>query len=77
METALPPVSPFEQIADQVCHLDRNGLIAHLTHFDGPFPLDFSSEYLSEKTTEEMRHLLAAALWRAQRANGLALTPRK
>jgi hypothetical protein len=61
-------VHPYERIALHVYNLDRSTLIYELTHFDGPFPLDFSGEYLASTATEKLRHMLAAAMWRAQRA---------
>ncbi len=70
-------VSPYENIAQQVYNMDRTELIYELTHFDGPFPLDFSSDYLASTTTDKMRHILAAALWRAHRTGALNLVPRQ
>ena len=69
-------VHPYETIARHVYDLDRSTLIYELTHFDGPFPLDFSTDYLASATTEKMRHLLAAALWRAHRSGALNLISR-
>ncbi len=54
----------FETIAADVCVLDRSAVIDALTHF-ASFPLDLSDEYLATCPTEKLRHLLAAALWRA------------
>lgn len=59
-------VDLYEAIADEVCRLERPALIDRLTHFEGRLPLDFSQEYLNSCTTDQMRHLLAAALWRCR-----------
>ncbi len=58
--------SAYEQIAAEVCCLDRTDLVERLTHFDGPVKLDFTVEVLSRYSTDRMRHLLAAAIWRAR-----------
>lgn len=55
----------YEQIAAEVCRLDRSDLVDRLTHFDGPIKLDFTAEALGNYSTDRMRHLLAAAIWRA------------
>ena len=56
----------YESLVTELCDLDRPSLIARLTHFDGPLHLDFSDEYLEQCTTENIRHLLLAAIWRCR-----------
>ncbi len=56
----------YEAIASEVCELDRAELLERLTHFDGALPLDFSAEYLEQCATDQMRHILVAALWRCR-----------
>ena len=65
----------YQEIISQVCAMARDSLADSLLHFDGELPLDFSSEYLADCSTERMQHLLAAALWRCfvkQLSTGLA-----
>jgi len=56
----------YESILTDVASLDRSALAHDLGHFPGSPPLDFTEDYLSNCTTDQMRHLLAAALWRYQ-----------
>ena len=61
--TAMTSSQLFETISDQVCRMDRTALIERLLHLDR-IRLDFTPEYLSTVSTERIRHMLAAALWR-------------
>lgn len=65
-QTASSPFVLYETIAADVCRLERAELIERLTHFDGGMTLDFSPEYLSNISTDQMRHLLVAAIWRCR-----------
>jgi len=56
----------YQAIAEEVCSLDRYILIERLTRFDSGLPLDFTPEYLDTCSTDQIRHLLVAALWRCQ-----------
>ena len=56
----------YENLVTEICSLERPALIAQLTHFDGDLRLDFSEEYLRQSSTENLRHLLLAALWRCR-----------
>ena len=56
----------YENIAGLVCRLERPALVHHLTHFEGDLTLDFSPEYLDTCSTDQIRHLLVAALWRCE-----------
>jgi len=68
--------NPYEDINHYVCSLDRRALRHELTHFDGPFPLDFSADYLTAASTDKLRHILAAALWRTHQQSALHMMPR-
>jgi hypothetical protein len=56
----------YESFLVQVATLDRDALIARLSQFHGNLRLDFSPEYLATCPTEQLRHLLLAALWRCE-----------
>ena len=56
----------YESLIVEVCDLDRSALIARLTHFEGPLQLDFTDAYLASCSTENIRHLLLAAMWRCR-----------
>ena len=56
----------YENLVTEICSLDRSTLIAQLSNFDGDLRLDFSDEYLRQSSTETLRHLLLAALWRCR-----------
>ena len=56
----------YESLIVEVCDLDRDAMIARLTHFEGPLRLDFTDAYLETCSTENIRHLLLAAMWRCR-----------
>ena len=63
----------YQSVVQSVCELDRYVIIQRLTHFNADMPLDFTAEYLDACTTDQLRHLLVAALWRwHQRASYVA-----
>jgi hypothetical protein len=55
----------YRNICDHVCALDRDELAYDLLNFPGDLTLDFTEDYLAACTTEQMQHMLAAALWRS------------
>jgi hypothetical protein len=63
----------FENIAADVYLFDRARIVDELLHF-ASFPLDLTQEYLATCPTEKLRHLLAAALWRAHTRGGVETT---
>lgn len=56
----------YESFLVQVASLDRAALIARLAQFSGDLRLDFSPEYLATCQTDQLRHLLLAAMWRCE-----------
>ncbi len=56
----------YESFLVQVASLDRDTLIARLSQFQGNLRLDFSPDYLATCSTDRLRHLLIAALWRCE-----------
>jgi hypothetical protein len=56
----------YEAFLVQVASLDRDALIARLSQFPGNLRLDFSPEFLTTCPTDQLRHLLLAALWRCE-----------
>ena len=51
----------FEKICTNIASMNRSEVIHHLTHFNGPVKLDFTSEYLETLSAEKLRHILLAA----------------
>jgi hypothetical protein len=60
----------YESLVSEVGSLGREAMIARLVNFEGPLRLDFTEEFLAGKSTEEIRHLLMAALWRSRVREG-------
>ena len=60
----------YESLVSEVGSLEREAMVARLVNFEGPVRLDFTEEFLAGKTTEEIRHLLMAALWRSRVRGG-------
>ena len=46
--------------------MDREELISRLSRFPGNLRLDFSEDYLESCDTDQLRHVLMAALWRCE-----------
>ncbi len=55
----------YDSLLVEVAELDREQMIARLTRFPGDLRLDFSKDYLEGCQTDQLRHLLLAALWRS------------
>ncbi len=60
----------YESLVSEVGGLDREPMIGRLVGFEGAVRLDFTREYLEGTGTEEIRHLLLAALWRCRVREG-------
>jgi hypothetical protein len=45
----------------QIAALSRDQLVERLLHFEGDCPLDFTAEFLAQKSTDRLRHILIAA----------------
>jgi hypothetical protein len=54
----------YEALLLEVATLSRADMIARLARFPGHLRLDFSQDYLDSCETDQLRHLLLAALWR-------------
>lgn len=54
----------YRNICDHVCSMSRTELADDLLDFPGDLTLDFTEEYLDNCSTEQMQHMLAAAMWR-------------
>lgn len=52
---------------DHIQALDRDALLREILHFEGRVRLDFSEAYLATLSTEQLRHLLLAAVLQSQR----------
>lgn len=48
-------------LAIAVGNMDRCRVIHEIEHFQGRFPLDFTSDHLENLTAEQLRHILLAA----------------
>jgi hypothetical protein len=57
-----PVTTSSSSTLSEIAALPREELLARLIHFHGKFTFDFSEAYLSLKSTEELRHILLAAL---------------
>jgi hypothetical protein len=52
-----------DQVDELICLLatwDRQTLTHHFQNFDSKFPVDFTSEYLSQVSVDRLRHLFLA-----------------
>ncbi len=54
----------YESLLLEVAALSRADMIERLARFPGHLRLDFSQDYLDSCGTDQLRHLLLAALWR-------------
>ncbi len=54
----------YESLLLEVAALSRADIIERLARFPGHLRLDFSQDYLDSCGTDQLRHLLLAALWR-------------
>ena len=54
----------YEDLLVEVATMRRGEIIDQLAHFPGDLHLDFSQAYLESCSTDHLRHLLTAALWR-------------
>ena len=54
----------YESLLLEVAALSRADMIARLARFPGHLRLDFSQDYLDSCGTDQLRHLLLAAMWR-------------
>jgi hypothetical protein len=54
----------YDLLAVQVASLPRAAMIERLARFPGHMRLDFSQDYLNSCGTDQLRHLVLAALWR-------------
>ena len=54
----------YESLMLQVAGLPREDMIQRLARFSGQVRLDFSQDYLDGCDTDQLRHLLLAAMWR-------------
>jgi hypothetical protein len=54
----------YESLIHQVADLPRADMIQRLARFSGNVRLDFSRDYLDGCDTDQLRHLLLAAMWR-------------
>ncbi len=54
----------YDSLVVQVATLPRAAMIDRLARFPGQLRLDFSQDYLNGCETDQLRHLLLAALWR-------------
>ena len=45
----------------EIATLPRGALIERLLHFQGQCVLDFTPEYLAQKSDDQLRHILVAA----------------
>lgn len=57
---------PVEELIARLSQLSRQECIEYLRRFQRP-PLDFTEEYLAERSVEQLRHLLLAACLQAQK----------
>lgn len=62
-------LTTFDDISEEVLHLDRDGIVAALRSFTW-LRMDFSPEYLESCPIEKLQHLLAAAIWRGLTREG-------
>ena len=60
----------YESLVSEIGGMERAAMVERLLHFEGPVRLDFTQEYLEGRETEYLRHLLMAAMWRAQMRRG-------
>lgn len=56
----------LERLAVEVQGLDRDTLLQRLRSEQFDFALDFTEEYLSQRNTNQLRHILMAAYLHAQ-----------
>ena len=50
-----------QRITQEVARMGRDQVIYELLHFEGNAPLDFTEQFLSERSVEHLRHILVAA----------------
>jgi hypothetical protein len=55
----------YESLLVEVAEMGREQMIAQLARFPGNVRLDFSEDYLEGCGTDQLRHLLLAAMWRS------------
>jgi hypothetical protein len=55
----------YDSLLTEVATMDRARLAEQLMRFPGSVRLDFSADYLESCDTDQLRHLLLAALWRS------------
>jgi hypothetical protein len=55
----------YDSLLVEVAEMEREEMITQLTRFPGDLRLDFSRDYLEGCQTDQLRHLLLAALWRS------------
>jgi len=51
----------IDRFLTRIAQMDRPDLLAEIRRFHDPFQLDFTNEYLAERSTEQLRHILMAA----------------
>ncbi len=50
-----------QRITEEVARMGRDRLVYELLHFRGSAPLDFTEQFLADKSVEHLRHILVAA----------------
>ncbi len=59
-----------EQVEELICvvsAMDREGLIAQFSQWQGRFPVDFTEEFLRTTPVERLRHIFVALCLQCQR----------
>ena len=52
----------LERRTTQIATLDRDQLKKRIRSFRGPFPMDFTEDYLDAVSVDRLRHILLAAV---------------
>src|SRR4030042_216678 len=67
----------FGEIAGNIASLSREQLKQRIKTFHGPFPLDFTEDYLDAVSIDRLRHVLLAAMIVAKASGGKATEEQK
>jgi hypothetical protein len=64
-----------EQLIGMVNTLDRPGLIEQFHRYQANFPVDFSTEFLTDASLDRLRHIFVAMCLQCQRLPFGAIAP--
>ena len=58
--TTKQPTS-FDQLIEEISHMNPRTVKEAILHFEGPFKIDFTADFLEKLPLNRLRHILLAA----------------